>query len=162
MEARDSITKRVKKATALKEHLAQCKKVTAGQLYRGGSCRLGSDVFQETKERIELKQKKEEDSRKQISEAYKAHCAVVKKIREKNKSCETLKSHELTALLKFKKRKSDKALPIKKKDKQELYRMWYEGPNRRDTPPSTPNVSDSENDETSNTSDEDKEDLIDI
>ena len=43
----------------------------------------------------------------------------MKKIREKNKSCETLKSHELTALLKFKKRKSDKALPIKKKDKQE-------------------------------------------
>ena len=78
VKARDWIAKRFKKWKVLKEHLAQYKKVTAGQIYHGGSCRLGSDVFQETKKRIGLKQKKEEDSQKTKTEAHKALCATLK------------------------------------------------------------------------------------
>ena len=72
----------------------------------------------------------------------------MKEIREKRKEPGRLNNKELTTMLKYKRRKTDKKLPTKKNDMLTLYRHWYtEGqPLFCPSPASSPNVSDAESD----------------
>ena len=148
MNVREMIAKKKQEGSIIADRLKAVKKLTAGQIFTSGTTRLGKDVFQALQEKINKKdeevRKKNNDKKKECEQAR----AKVQEIRQKRKEPSDLNNKELTTMLKYKRRKTDRKLPTKKQDMLSLYHHWYtEGqPFFRPSPVCSPNVSDAESD----------------
>ena len=73
MAARERIRKSQIEGQTIKEKLQECKRLTAGNLFKCGSCRIGKTVFDIQKQNITQKRKNEKESaNKAIQELQKA------------------------------------------------------------------------------------------
>ena len=162
MNVREMIAKKKQEGSIIADRLKAVKKLTAGQIFTSGTTRLGKDVFQALQEKINKKdeevRKKNNDKKKECEQAR----AKVQEIRQKRKEPSDLNNKELTTMLKYKRRKTDRKLPTKKQDMLSLYHHWYtEGqPFFRPSPVCSPNVSDAESDMEMSVVDDDDVDIV--
>ena len=141
---RERIKENMNTGVSVKDRLKTVKKLTAGQLFKAGSCRVGKTCFEIVKE----KHREKLDMQKKIADKNKNKLKKLRdkadKVKESNKTIEQMNVSELTTMLRYYKRKEDGKLPTLKRKMQELLSQWQcQG---RSSPVGTPNVSDDEMD----------------
>ena len=143
----------ISKGKTLKERLSLVKKVTAGQLFKNGSCLVGKDVFEiaSKKHRAKLAAtKKLKDKNKNKVDKLRAEVVQIKLLRL---APEKMNGAQLRSMVSYYKKKGDGALPTLKKHLLELYKkMMSEG---RQSPLCSPNTTDNEGSDDENDSDDD-------
>ena len=95
----------------LKEQLKECKKVTAGRAFRGGTCRLGRSVFEVVQENKEKQDKIEQQKSQKARQVHKKKLEAAAAVKALDKESSQLSVAQLKTLLAPLKRKGDKAIP---------------------------------------------------
>ena len=126
--ARGRIKKNREVGKSLKEKLVESKGITAGRLFKAGSCRIGKTIFDIQKENRaqaeEVASKKERDAKVAYRKARDAADTII----AKNPNPKSWSNAELKLILTPLKTKDDGAMPTLKKKMLEAYETWKNRP----------------------------------
>ena len=127
-EARQRIQEDRSHGKSIKEQLKANTRLSAGILFKAGSNRLGKTVFEVCKENHDEKWKMAIEKIQKEEEEYKINFSEAQKVFEKKDDVNKMTIKELTIICKPLKRKSDGAMPNKKKDLIAKYHEWVARP----------------------------------
>ena len=128
MEARSRIRKNRDDGRSLKEKLVESKKITAGTLFKSGSCRIGKTVFDVQKENTKKRESILKEKMMKNQEAYQAMLNEAMYVHSLMLPVEKMTCKQLSAILKPLKTRDDPAMPTKKSELVVRYKQWKDRP----------------------------------
>ena len=114
MAARSRIRQRQEDGKSLKQKLMESKKITAGYLFKAGSCRISKTVFDIQKENVVTRNKTEKERARKQKLTYRAMILEAQSVRPLNLDPAKMTCKQLSAILKALKTKDNTALPTNK------------------------------------------------
>ena len=128
MEARNGIRKNRENGKSLKEKLIENKKVTSGNLFKSGSCRIGKTVFDVQKENTKKREIVQKEKAMRNQQGYQAMLDEATFVHTLKLPVKKMTCKQLTAILKPLKTKDDPAMPTKKSKLLVRYKQWKDRP----------------------------------
>ena len=133
MEARERIRKKKKEGETISSVFEDAKALTAMYHFNEIGCKIGKSALEKKKQLADLQQKKKMEARTKEEDEYRERKRTYDDIVALNLDDEKLSGKQLSALLMFKKRKTDKG--ISHLNKAGHLKLWKEWKARWDEPP---------------------------